>query len=44
MNAFFKEHTLLAKAFVKDASKSVEEYLKSAGDVKVSAFKRVALG
>jgi elongation factor Ts len=44
MNAFFKEQTLLAQAFVKDGSKSVGEYLKSAGDVKVLAFRRVALG
>jgi elongation factor Ts len=44
MNAFFKEQTLLAQAFVKDGSKSVGDYLKSAGDVKVQAFKRVALG
>ncbi len=44
MNAFFKEQTLLAQAFVKDGSKSVADYLKSAGDVKVTGFKRVALG
>lgn len=44
MNAFFKEQTLLAQAFVKDGSKSVGEYLKSAGDIKVLAFRRVALG
>jgi elongation factor Ts len=44
MNAFFKEQTLTAQAFVKDASKSVGEYLKSAGDVTVTEFKRVALG
>lgn len=44
MNSFFKEQTLLAQAFVKDGSKSVGEYLKSAGDLKVQAFKRVALG
>jgi len=44
MNAFFKEQTLLAQAFVKDGSKSVGDYLKSAGDVKVLAFKRAALG
>jgi elongation factor Ts len=44
MNAFFKEQTLTAQAFVKDGSKSVGEYLKSAGDVKVTEFKRVALG
>lgn len=45
LNAFFKEQTLLAQAFVKDGSKSVEDYLKSVdADVKVSSFKRVALG
>lgn len=44
LNAFFKENTLLAQAFVKDGSISVEAYLKNAGDVKVTEFKRVALG
>jgi elongation factor Ts len=44
MNAFFKEQTLLAQAFVKDAGKSVGDYLKSAGDVTITEFKRVALG
>lgn len=44
LNAFFKESTLLSQAFVKDSSKTVAEYLKSAGDVTVSQFKRVALG
>ncbi len=45
LNAYFKENTLLAQPFVKDAAKSVGEYLKSAaGDVNVIAFKRVALG
>lgn len=45
LNAFFKENTLLAQAFVKDGSKSVGDYLKSvSADVKVTSFKRVALG
>ncbi|MFN5335366.1 MAG: translation elongation factor Ts [Bacteroidota bacterium] len=44
LNAFFKEQTLLAQPFVKDASKTVGEYLKSANDVQVTEFKRVALG
>ncbi|NCT93898.1 MAG: elongation factor Ts [Chitinophagaceae bacterium] len=44
LNAFFKENTLLAQPFVKDGSLTVEAYLKSAGDVKVTSFKRVALG
>jgi len=43
MGAFFKEQTLLAQAFVKDAGKSVGDYLKEAG-VTVTEFKRVALG
>jgi len=45
LNAFFKEQTLLAQAFVKDGSKSVAEYLKSVNaDLKVLSFARVALG
>jgi len=44
MNAFFKEQTLLAQAFVKDGAKTVGDYLKETGDIKVTAFKRVALG
>ncbi|MBM3416845.1 MAG: elongation factor Ts [Bacteroidetes bacterium] len=44
MGTFFKEQTLAAQAFVKDASKTVEQYLKESGDVKVTGFKRVALG
>lgn len=44
MGAFFKEQTLTAQAFVKDNSKSVAEYLKESGDLKVNGFKRVALG
>jgi elongation factor Ts len=44
MSAFFKEQTLTAQAFVKDASKSVGDYLKESGNLKVTEFKRVALG
>jgi len=44
IGAFFKEQTLTAQAFVKDAGKSVADYLKESGDVKVTEFKRVALG
>ena len=44
LNAFFKEQTLTGQAFVKEGSKTVEQYLKEAGDVKVLSFKRVALG
>ena len=42
--AFFKEQTLLAQSFVKDGSKTVGEHVKSVGDIKVTEFKRVALG
>ena len=44
LGAFFKEQTLTAQAFVKDAGKTVADYLKESGDVKVTEFKRVALG
>jgi elongation factor Ts len=44
MGAFFKEQTLTAQAFVKDAGKTVADYLKENGDLKVTEFKRVALG
>lgn len=45
LNAFFKEQTLVAQAFVKDGSKTVGDYLKSVdADLKVTAFSRVALG
>ena len=45
LNAFFKESTLTAQAFVKDSSKTVGDYLKGVNsDLKVLEFKRVALG
>ncbi len=45
LNAFFKEQTLLAQAFVKDGGKTVAEYLKSVSPtLVVTEFKRVALG
>jgi len=45
INAFFKEQTLLAQAFVKDGGKTVGEYVKSVdGALKVTELKRVALG
>jgi elongation factor Ts len=45
LNAFFKEQTLLAQAFVKDGGLTVADYLKSVNpELKVTAFKRVALG
>src|SRR6266496_1623166 len=45
LNAFFKEQTLIAQAFVKDSSKTVGDYLNSVdGNLKVTEFKRVALG
>ena len=45
LNKFFKENTLLPQAFVKDAGKSVADYLKSVeADLTVTAFKRIAVG
>jgi elongation factor Ts len=45
LNAFFKENTLTAQPFVKDASKTVGEHLKSVDPgLKVTFFKRVQLG
>jgi elongation factor Ts len=45
LNAFFKESTLLAQAFVKDGGMSVGDYIKSKGkNLAVLSFKRVALG
>ncbi len=45
INKFFKDSTLLAQPFVKDANKSVSDYLKSIdAELKVIEFKRVALG
>jgi elongation factor Ts len=45
LNAFFKEQTLLAQAFVKDGAKSVADFLKDAdGELKVISFRRIALG
>jgi len=45
LNAFFKESTLVAQAFVKDGGMTVGDYLKSKdSDLKVLSFKRVPLG
>ncbi|MBR9757344.1 MAG: elongation factor Ts [Algicola sp.] len=44
LNRFFKDNTLVNQAFIKDNKQSVAEYVKTYGDVEVTAFKRVALG
>jgi len=45
LNRFFKDNTLLAQAFVKDNSLSVEGYLKSIDkNLTVTGFKHVKLG
>ena len=42
---FFKENTLLNQAFVKDNSKSIQQYLDEVSKgMTVSEFKRVAIG
>lgn len=45
LNKFFKDNTLLAQAFVKDNSQSVEGYLRGIDkDLTVTEFKHVRLG
>ncbi len=45
INAFFKENTLTAQAFVKDGGITVASYIQQVDkDAKVISFKRVALG
>jgi elongation factor Ts len=45
LNKFFKESTLLAQDFVKDSSKSVEQYLKDQdAELTVTDFKHIRLG
>jgi elongation factor Ts len=45
VNKFLKDNTLVHQPFVKDASKSVADYLKGINaDLKVTSFVRVALG
>ena len=45
INKFLKDSTLLGQPFVKDGNKTVADHLKSIdAELKVSAFKRVALG
>ncbi len=45
LNKFFKDNTLLAQAFVKDNSQSVEGYLKSINkDLTVTGFRHIKLG
>lgn len=45
LNKFFKENTLLPQAFVKDAGKTVGDYLKSvSAGLTVTTFVRVAVG
>ena len=44
LKRFFKDNTLVNQAFIKDSKVSVANYVKTIGDVKVTTFKRVALG
>jgi len=44
LQKFFKENTLLSQPFVKDASKTVEEFIKQTDkDLKVETFIRIAI-
>jgi elongation factor Ts len=44
LKRFFKDNTLVNQAFIKDSKVSVKDYVKTIGDVTVTAYKRVALG
>lgn len=44
LNRFFKDNTLVNQDFIKDSKQSVEQYVKTIGNVEVINFKRVALG
>lgn len=44
LKRFFKDNTLVNQAFIKDSKMSVENYVKTYGDVKVVNYKRVTLG
>ncbi len=45
LNAFFKENTLAAQAFVKDPSKTVAQHIQSGGaNLQVLSFVRIQLG
>jgi elongation factor Ts len=45
VNKFYKESTLLNQEFIKDAKKSVKQYVtESDKELSVTGFKRIALG
>ena len=44
LNRFFKDNTLVNQDFIKDSKQSVEQYVKTIGNVEVVNYKRVALG
>ena len=44
LKRFFKDNTLVNQAFIKDGKQSVDQYVKTIGDVNVVSFERVALG
>ena len=44
MQKFFKESVLLTQIFVMDGENNIEQVVKNAGDVKLTGFRRMALG
>jgi len=44
LKRFFKDNTLVNQDFIKDSKQSVEQYVKTIGNVEVVNYKRVALG
>ncbi|MBT8274065.1 MAG: elongation factor Ts [Bacteroidia bacterium] len=44
LKRFFKDNTLVNQTFIKDSKVTVADYVKSYGDVAITAFERFALG
>ncbi len=43
LKRFFKDNTLINQTFIKDNKISVNDYVKSIGDIEVTGFERLAL-
>jgi elongation factor Ts len=44
MDKFYQENTLVEQSFIKDASKTIKDLLKEAGDASITGFVRMQLG
>jgi elongation factor Ts len=44
LNRFFKDNTLINQQFIKENKISVDQYLKTFGDIRILSFSRVSIG